>query len=465
MRNNSTYSAMAVAALLAACGPGGTEGESLVKGRTSDELGVQQQGLGSAALGGQGSVAAANKVRVSRLRSDGTLQQVGEGSIGAGGAFEVTVSAAGEQRLIVQALDVAGEVRASAILEQAAQTGATAVIAPLSTETSVEAEVLIRLAAQGVALAECNAVDLRARINAQTAAAVKGSSDQEARLKALAEAVAAAQRAQLEAYAEAGVTTSQSALFEAQLGAAASLNAALDAAAADRARAEQAYADFLAAWEAKTRATAGDAKRAARGERAASVAFRATIATRAQADGAVVDAAVRQAAALEARAASQAIEAVLSAGGATQGTLDTVAAAGASLRASLAASTSAAATASAWTTYRASVLGTTSLSTSVLGTYLEVNAATEASVQSALSACATAAAQLDASLDAAVDATLAAEDRTVDAQGLAVGISAALAAFDASLQAQVANLAALSGKAEAAVEVMAQANGSLRLVR
>ena len=49
-------------------------------------------------------------------------------------------------------------------------------------------------------------------------------------MKALAEAVSAAEEAEIRAYAKAGVTTSQSALFDAELAASAKLNVALDAA-------------------------------------------------------------------------------------------------------------------------------------------------------------------------------------------------------------------------------------------
>jgi hypothetical protein len=463
MRTNNLM-CVVIAALVAACGPNSSESSSTVKGRTGDELGVQQQGLGSAALGGQGSAAAASKVRVSKLGANGALETVGEGSVNAGGTFEVAISAAGAKRLIVQALDSAGEVRESVILEQAAGAGATAVVAPMSTETSVEAEVLLQLVAQGIDVAECNAIDLRARIDAQLAAAVSQSSDKAARIKSLAEAIAAAQRAQLEAYAEAGVNTTQSALFEAQLSAAASLNTALDAAANDRSRAEQAYAEFLTALEARTQTVAGDAKKAARGERAASVAFRATISGRATAEAALIDAAVRQAAALEARAASEAIEATLRAGGASQDTLDSVVTAGHSLRASLAASTSATATATAWAAYRAKVLGTASASTSVLGTYLEVNVTNETSLQAALTACADAATQLDASLDVA-SRSVSEASGTIDVRTVSSNIVNALKTFDAAVETQASGLAAFTGKADVAVEVMVQANGSLRLVR
>jgi hypothetical protein len=451
--------AVLAAITLGACGV--PSGETTLKGRTSDETGVQRQGLTSGELGGSGSLSAASKIRVSRLKTDGTLELVGEGSVSSGGQFEISIPAANEKKLIAQSIDATGKVRASVIVEQSGAEGAITVLSPMTTESSVEAEVLAQLVASGVSVAEANAIDLRARINAQTAAAVKESSDAGAKVKALAEAIASAQRAQLQAYAEAGVTTTQSALFDAQLSAAAKLNVALDG-AADTAASEKAYEDFVVELQAKSRAAAGDARKASRGERAASIAFRATLNARLGGADAVADAAYRHCAGLEARVMTLASEAALTAGAAAQATVDSFSSASATLNLSLRASTDVAATTSAFVAYRAALVGSTSVTGSVLGNYLEVDAITAASVQTAVDAIATAAVQLDLSIQAAATASLSATG-TINFVAYTEAVVQALKTFDAAVEAQTAALAAFGSKASVALELMAQANGTLRV--
>ncbi len=450
-------------AFAVACG--NPQGGATLEGRVDDGVGSQKQGLSSTELGGSGTVSAASKVRLMRLKADGSLELVTEATVKSGGAYELSAPA-GEKKLIVQSLDASGGVRASAIVEQTGAEGSKTVVAPMSTESSVEAEVLAKLVASGVSLAEANAVDLRARIDADTAAAVRASSDAAARVKALAEAVAAAQRAQLKALAEAGVNTTQSALFDAQLAAAAKLNVALDA-AADAAAAQKAYDDFVAELHAQAKQTAGDVKKASRGERAASVAFRATVTARLKVSGQaldpVADAAVRHAAGLEARLSTAATEAVLTAGGAASATMTAYASASTTLVASLRASTSAAATASAYATYRASLVGSGNVTASVLGSYLEVNAATQATVETAVAATVSAQAQLDTALTAAATASVKAS-QAIDFDAWAAAVVGALKTFDATVQTQAAALTGFGSKADVAVELMAQANGSLRIV-
>lgn len=466
MRHLRTLCGLAFAvSLIAACGQPASS-SSTVRGRTSDELGTQKQGLGGESLGGSGTVSAATKVRISRVGSGGKLETVAETDVKADGKWQAELAGNGEKKLVAQALDASGNVRESVIIESSGKDGDTITASPMDTESSVEAEAFIQMVAQGVELAEANAIDLRARINAKTAEAVKSSSDASARIKALAEAVAAAQRAQLKAYAEAGVTTTQSALFEAQLSAAAKLNVALDT-AADKAAAEKAYDEFVAELHAQAREKAGDAKKASRGERAASIAFRATIKARLQISGQaldpVADAAVRHAAALEARVATHATEAVLTAGGAAQAQLDAIKAAGTTLRASLASSTSLSATAQAHATYRASLVGSAGISGSILGNYLEVNGGTAGAVQPAVNASANAATQLETSLNAAVTTSIQASN-AINFDTFAQSIVAALKTFDSTVQAQATSFVGYGSKADVALELLVQANGSLRIV-
>lgn len=468
MRNTSPHHSFVLTALLlAGCGGGlSSSTSSSVQGRTSDELGAQRQGLGGDSFGGSGSANATTTVRVSRIAQDGTLQTVGEAKVSAGGEYEVELSALKEIKLIAQAIDASGKVRGSVIIEASGAQGETVVASPIDTESSVEAEVLQKMVSQGVTLSEANAIDLRARINAQMAEAVKASSDAAARIKALAEAVASAQRAQVEAHGAAGVPVSQAALFDLQLDAAAKLNEALDA-APDKAAKERAYEDFVAQVQAKTRERAGNAKTAAQGERAASIAFRATVKARLQASSAqaldpVADAAGRQAAALEARAATAAADAILKAGGAAQIHLDALKIAANTLHADLASASSIAGSAQAYSSFRASVVGSSSVSGSVVGRYLEVNSLTAASVQATVNASANAAAELDASLSAAVTASIKASE-AIDFDALAKQIVSALKTFDSAVKAQSNNLAAFGGRADVALELIIHANGAMRM--
>lgn len=463
MRHLRTMGLLALSTLvLAGCGQPPDAGVR-VRGKTSDELGAQKQGLGGEALGGSGSVSAVTKVQISKLTAEGRLEAVGAAEV-KNGSYEVTASVIGEKKLVVQALDAAGAVRESVIIESSGEEQ-TVTAPPMDTETSVEAEVLAQLVASGVTHAEANSIDLRARINAKTAEAVKASTDAAARIKALAEATAAAQRAQLKAYAEAGVTVTQAELFNAQLAAAAKLNGALDAAAA-KADAEKAYDAFVTEVQAAAREKAGDAKKAARGERAASIAFRATVKARIGANGSaldpVADASVRQAAALEARTTAQAVEAALTAGTAAQAQLDAAKNAGATLRAAVASSTSVRAAAQAYTAYHASIVGSTGVTGSIVGNYLEVNPATATSVQPSINASATAATQLDAALTSAVTTSVQAAN-TINFDTFAASIVSALKTFDAAVQANATNLTGFGSKADVALELMTQANGSLRI--
>jgi hypothetical protein len=456
-----THCFLAVTITIAACGP--QSGSTTLKGRVSDDTGTQQQGLTSSELGGQGTASATAKVRVSRINTDGSLALVSDTAVKSDGTYSLSAAVANEEKLVVQSVDASGNVRASAIVAKAGDVNGTATVSPMTTETSVEAEVLAQLAALGVTLDEANAVDLRARIDSQLAAQVQASTDVGASVKALAEGIAAAQRAQLKALAQAGVTATQKDMFSAELSAAGALDTALDA-AADANAAAQAQDAFVASVQAQLSSKAGDAKKASRCERAASVAFRATLSARlGVSGGAVVDAAARHAAGLEARMSAAAAKAALTAGSAAQATLTAFDSASATLTASLRASTSVTETATAYAAYRATLVGGANVSGSILGDYLSVDATTQVTVQAAVTATATAAATLDTSLSAAASASIKAS-QALDFDAYANAVVMALTTFDAAVQAQAAGLSAFGSKADTAVELMAQANGSLRVM-
>ena len=290
-----------------------TSGEmSTVKGRIADGNGTQAQ-----KYGGTGSVAASVKVRVSQIKSDGTLTTLSEGAVKADGTYALAV-AAGQKRLIIQGLDAAGNVTASAIIAATASVGGSVTVTPMDTESSIEAEVLAKIASLGVALEQVNPVELRERITTNVAVAVKAAADAEVKIKALAEAEAAAEVATIKAYAAAGINTSQSVLFDAELAAAQKLDAALDAAGSASASAyAQAYLTFHNELSARLLTIDSSIKKHVRAAACSSVAFRAVIKARLSASGdALADASLRAAASLEARASAAAVSSILLAGAA-----------------------------------------------------------------------------------------------------------------------------------------------------
>ncbi|MDQ3264898.1 MAG: hypothetical protein M3Y59_14720, partial [Myxococcota bacterium] len=265
---------------LMACGGG--SGQATVRGKVTDGSGTQpQQRAGQTEkFGGSGTVSGTSEVRISALQAGGELTTLAEVEVAADGSYQAEVPP-GETHLIVQALSTSGEVVAQAIVESSGEGGQTQTAPPMDSETSVEAAVLIEMAAQGVAVAQANAVDLRARINQEMAAEVtanaSSSAESTSQIRALAQATASAQRARIEWYSRNGINTTQQALFEAQLGAAAQLNVALDAGGSG---ASQAYAQFFAAVDTAEEGEGVDDQTRAEGESNSSAAFRATLEVR-----------------------------------------------------------------------------------------------------------------------------------------------------------------------------------------
>ncbi|WP_158501551.1 hypothetical protein [Vitiosangium sp. GDMCC 1.1324] len=433
-----------------------------VKGRVTDADGTQPQALisGATTFGGSGTVAATSQVRASTVGQDGKLTVVAEGKLDAKGSYTLDVPA-GEERLVLEAVDASGKVVASALLEATAE-GQDAVAPPMDGESSLEADVFLQMAAD--ARAEMvDMVDVRARITANMATAARqGASTSEAfrsRVKALADAIRAAQQAELEMYAKAGVQTSQSALFEAELSAAAALNVALDAGTS----AEQAYDKFHADLQAAAERLGAKVEQQAQSERAASASFRATVKARLSAEDAkpLADAALRASAGIEARASGAALSAILAAANAADDVKQQAVTASTTLRTQVRASTSAAMAAQAFASFGANVTGSADLQASVLGRYLGVNVANQLVVSGAVQATVTAAATLEATLDAAASAAVS--SNAVDVTLLATKTAEAYQAYATAVRAQATALAVFGAKASPAVEVLVVAEGSFQL--
>jgi hypothetical protein len=434
-----------------------------VKGRVTDGEGTQPQAVlaGAAPLGGSGTVAAATQVRARAVGPDGKLTVVAEGKLEAQGRYSLEVPA-GEERLVLEALDASGQVVASALLEAAAE-GKGVVAAPMDSESSLEAEVFLRMMADKPQAETVDMVDVRARITAHMAAAARqGASTDEAfrsRVRALAEAMRAAQQAELEMYARAGVQTSQTALFEQELAAAAALNVALDAGGS----VEQAYDTFHAELRAAAERVGAKVEEQAQAERAASASFRATVKARLSAADAqpLVDASLRASAGMEARASGAALSALLAAANAAEDVKQQAATASTTLRTQVRASTNAAAAASAFSSFEAGVAGSTNVQASVLGRYLGVNASNQLTVGLAVQATVTAAAALDTTLDLAVSSAVSAS--AVDVSLLATKTAEAYQTYAAAVRAQASALAVFGVKAAPAAELLLVSEGSFQL--
>jgi hypothetical protein len=193
------------------------------------------------------------------------------------------------------------------------------------------------------------------------------------------------------------------------------------------------------------------------------VAFRATVRARLSAQDAqpLVDASVRNAAALESRTSGAALSALVQAASTTDEAARQAGQVTTSLRSSVSASTTASAAAQAFASFSASVATGSDVRATVLGSYLGVTSGNQLAVSGAVQATARAAAVLDVALDAAVSASVSASQ--TDTTKLATGIADAYGAYAKAVEAQADVLSAFGAKAAPAAELMLVAEGSFRL--
>lgn len=433
-----------------------------IQGRISDGSGSQAQSLRIQInkFGGSGSIASAATVRVSQLAADGSLMKVGQGMV-LSGRYTVSVPPS-LQRLVVDSLDASGNVVASAIVEASGAIGTTVTVTPIDTESSVEAAVMAKMAASGVALDDINVVELRERITSNVATAVQAATDADNKIKALADAIAAAQVAKIKGYGSQGVTATQAALFNTELAAAQKLNTALDTAAGVQASVAEAYATFHSDLTASVMALDASVKKHARAEANASVAFRSVIKARLSAAGdAVADAAQRSAASGEARIAAAVVESILTAGTAASDVAAQAKAADAALIIQLSSAANAAAAATAFASWNVAFNGGGTVTGSVLGKYLGVNVGTAVMVQGAVTAANSAAVVLDSTLHT-VGAALSVTG-AIDFNTLAQNIITAYTTYQTSIDQQAAALSSFGTKAQTTLDVLATATGSFRV--
>jgi hypothetical protein len=445
---------MIAAITLTAC-----SGSITVSGRVTDSDGVQRQGLASGpAFGGAGTISAASRVTVSNVGSGGTLKLIAETSVEANGSYRLEVPE-GSERLVLLAVSSSGEVVASALLDAAvrAKGEANRVAPPMSTETSLEAEIFQQMIAEGTSAQTIDTVDLRSRITTEVATAVRSQATDQEQLeavRALAAAIRAAQEAEIQAYAKAGVTITQQALFEESLEASAALDAALEAGSRS---AQEVYAEFFASLRSAQQQV--DEKTEADGEREASVAFRITVQAHLSNTGqqSVPDAAVRAAAGLEAEAATAAIDAILRVAGASDAVILQASNAAANLRTSLRGAANASAAATAWATYSAELSSSANVSASVLGAFVGGSFSQTATLQSAVQTSNEATLTLDGALGAVIDSSAG-----LSATEMATSLANAFATYHTTVRAQASTLVTYGENAAPAAEIMVLAHGSFR---
>ena len=428
-----------------------------VEGRVDDAGGssTAQGVMPRAAAAPEGALVVAEVMVEGRAGAGDVVAQT---TLKADGSYSLTVPE-GEQRLLITvyadetALE-AGEALSAGILDATA--GAKAGVRtmhPLNAETRLEAAVFAQLAREH-GPESVDTVDLRARIDAGMATSwtsMEASAAAEATAD-LAAAVQLAQRTRLEAYAEAGVTVTQAALFEASLEAAAALDAAIHAGTS----AKTAWAAFHASQRAAVKEqTEAEDEAVSESEQSASVAFRLQV--EAEVDSQALQfAAYRRAAILEARASNLTINALLEAGAASQAVIDAAATQGDLLVTALVSASQRAEVTGAYANWALSISGGSSLS--VLGTFLELDAQGSASLESMVAVQNSAHNTLELTLQTA---WLTAGALNVEV--LAQATADAFATYRAAVVSHLADTDAFGAKGPTAVGILVTANGALTL--
>jgi len=166
----------------------------------------------------------ARSVTVATVQADGALVVIGEGDVDGYGNFSITELPAIDGPFVVEARDDDGEVIGRAIVPGDAEPGEPVIAQPISAETSVETDVMLRLLADGAADRETlDTVALMTRISAELAAETDASAE-----TALADAVDAAETSYLGVIAGIEGEVDASAIAEARLHAWAELATDLD---------------------------------------------------------------------------------------------------------------------------------------------------------------------------------------------------------------------------------------------
>ncbi len=489
-RTSPTWSALALilgVSVAAGCASGPDDGKTTGKDPSNGSSAlstvnghVTAQGSGKADLGFAGSAALdlAKSVTISALGATGQLTALAQTAIGANGAFSVQVPA-DAKLLIVQALDAAGKIVGSSILEAVGDiAGQVTFATPISTESSIEAQALIDIATSLPSVLSVNgsadanlAASLRSLVDADLAAsissAISAGADAKGLIHALAKAAVVASHTQALAIGSSGAKLDSNVYANLEAKAALALNGVLDANLSANAAAD-ASAQFSADLDAALKAaTSGNlsAELTALGHAAANLTFNAaldaSIAGMPHTQG-LAFASLKSAATLEANQISAAVSGLLQGTGA----LDAALRATANLTASL----SAAANPSDIAKARADFVS--SITAAISGGSGSLLANVTGNVQATLDGILQASAQLNAQLDGALTAALGALGK-INLDGLVAGnldatlqqVVDAFTAFLHGLNLKIPVLTALGAsqdQAKAITNLIAVVQGTLK---
>ena len=387
------------------------DGDVTLKGRVSHPPDSQLKTLGGAAA--IDAVAAL----AYQVLPGGTLVLIGEGAVQSDGSYQMSLPA-GLTAVVIQAVDAAGAVVASALLETTGNGNGTTTCTPMDSESSVEAEVYLAILGAGIPAETIDIIDIRIRIDDELASAVQAifasQGDAEYEIGALAEAIAAAQATELQVLDGAGIATTQSALFMAEMQASVLLSHALHTGEDPQA----AYEVFFASIAEAIAIIGVDSETQYDCATTSSAAFLTVLYERLNVIGAradtLLDAASCAAAGLVAHALAVVLNVLFVVEGAVDVVLVALADALAQLRADLATATTSEAAAAAFAALSAALVGENSVSGSILDTHLQWPLTTEALADTALLTALTAGNELGDALSLGVIATLTSSEGFAD---------------------------------------------------
>lgn len=313
-----------------------------------------------------GSAAAGSESGSIQVHLAATGELVGEGEIGEDGRYVAMVEAETEA-VIVSAFDAAGELRGEVLVAATGEAESTTSAAPMTSETRLEAEVYVAAEAEASAEAEAEGegeaestaiADLRARIDAEVAAAVDAAPDREEAVRSLSIAILAAQ--ETEARAMATFDPEHSEDFDSRAAVDVEVLAEVDAMLDSGMSSEDADRWLLAAEDAAAAAAEISVEARAEAESSASLALRTTLdamASLGSSTWAVADASARVAAEHEAHFSSLTAEAIVEASAHGEAVSEATLEAQAELEARLEAEGDREDAAAAWASFEAAVVG------------------------------------------------------------------------------------------------------------
>lgn len=394
----------------------------------------------------------ATSVQLVRPSVGGSVEVIATATVDAAGQF-VLWAPRRMAGLVVQALDVSGEVVAAVIVEQSGAPHQDVACGPMDTETTIEAAVWLATTAHAAVVA--NPVDVRERIDLTLALAVAASADVEAAVHDLAIAVLVAQRAEVEAWASFGISTSQHAMARVEASASAALTAAL---LAGRTTA-QATETFHARLQAAALQLGGTAEECAEVALEAAAAFELAAQATIE-DTTVLEAALVASARLEARASAWLMSELVSSSAFADAAVDAAVDATIELRTSVLAAADLHACADAWAEFEAEITGSGSCGSCVMDEALELSLLSELTVDVALNAAVIVAATLDTTLHATTDLALDAAGE-IDISALAQLVVHTWTEWHGTIDLATHVLLLTSAQAELASELIVVGQGGL----